>query len=197
MDKPQGEEGTSQNPEVEETPEASQDEFAQQLAELEEKNRQMYERTKKAEQQAKEAKEELESLTETNVSTDEVYSDEGLALKKQIDSLQETIKSQSESKELDSVYSKHPILKDKEEEFNEFREQHPSYKVSDVAKLFLVDKDLLGASKTRKGLEKPTGGTAPSKPSGMTAEEVKDLRENNFRRYQSMLEKGTLKIADD
>lgn len=60
------------------------------------------------------------------------------------------------------------------------------------AKAFLVEKGLL--EQKRKGLEKPTGGPRQPIPSGMTAEDVKTLRETNWKKYQEMLMKGQIKM---
>jgi len=137
--------------------------------------------------------EELEQLKSSALSEDEVFSDEGKALKKQITTLTEKINSIEEEKNLQMVYAQYPVLKEKSEEFNTFRADYPRTKLDNVAKLYLAENGLL--EPTRKGLEKTTGGTRIPPTSGMTAEDVKTLRETNFKKYQEMLSKGLIKIS--
>jgi len=44
-------------------------------------------------------------------------------------------------------------------------------------------------------LEKPTGGDKIPQKIGMSAEEVKNLRENNYKKYTQMLSEGKIKIV--
>ena len=137
--------------------------------------------------------EELEQLKSSALSEDEVFSDEGKALKKQITTLTEKINSIEEDKNLQAVYAQYPVLKEKSEEFNTFRAEYPRTKLENVAKLYLAENGLLEPA--RKGLEKTTGGPRIPPTSGMTAEDVKTLRETNFKKYQEMLSKGQIKIG--
>lgn len=136
---------------------------------------------------------ELETLKSSALSEDEVFSDEGKALKKQITALTEKINSIEEDKNLQAVYAQYPVLKEKSEEFKTFREDYPRTKLENVAKLYLAENGML--EPTRKGLEKTTGGQRVPLTSGMTAEDVKTLRETNFKKYQEMLSKGQIKIG--
>lgn len=141
--------------------------------------------------------EELKLAKESTVTvqaTDEVYSDEGLALKKEISSLNEKIQLIEEEKSLEKLYSQYPLLREKADEFKQYRQaEHPRAKIESVAKLFLSENDLLESP--RKGLEQPTGGTRTPFTSGMTADDVANLRKNNFREYQRLIKEGKLKIA--
>jgi hypothetical protein len=87
------------------------------------------------------------------------------------------------------------VLKDKWEELEELRSQseNKGMNLRTAAKAFLVENGLLEAP--RKGLEKTTGGPRVPVSSGMTAEDVRILRETNFKKYQEMLEKGQIKIT--
>ncbi len=136
--------------------------------------------------------EELEQVKSSALSEDEVFSDEGKALKKQITALTEKINSLEEDKNLQTLYNQYPILKEKSEEFDKFREDYPRTKLENVAKLYLAENGLLEPA--RKGLEKPTGGTRTPMTSGMTVEDVKHLRETNWKKYQDMVTKGLIKI---
>jgi len=138
--------------------------------------------------------EELETLKSSALSEDEVFSDEGKALKKQITALTEKINSIEEDKNLQAVYSQYPVLREKSEDFDTFRAEYPRTKLGNVAKLYLAENGLL--EPTRKGLEKTTGGPRIPMTSGMTADDVKKLRETNFKKYQDMLSKGLIKIAE-
>jgi len=135
--------------------------------------------------------EELETLKSSALS-EEVYSDEGKILKKQITTLTEKINFIEEEKILQGLYFQYPVLKDKSAEFDEFRKDYPRTKLENVAKLYLAENGLL--EPVRKGLEKPTGGPRAPLTSGMTADDVKTLRETNFKKYQEMVSKGQIKI---
>jgi hypothetical protein len=56
-----------------------------------------------------------------------------------------------------------------------------------------VEKGLL--EPVRKGLEKPTGGDRTPLSSGMSTEEVKSLRETDYKKYREMLKKGLIKFS--
>lgn len=143
-------------------------------------------------------KEEKRILEErVNASTftteEEVFSDEGKSLKKHINTLEGEIKSIKEEKALQEIISKFPVLKDKTEELKNFSQDYPNTDLAKVAKLYLSENGLLETP--RKGLEKPTGGTRTPTSSGMTAEDVKTLRETNYKKYQDMIMKGQIKVA--
>lgn len=142
------------------------------------------------------AEEELQRLQalSTPSEPEEVYSDEGKLLKKKLDQALEQIGSITEERELEKVYNQFPLLREKASDFVEYRKaEHPRAKLESVAKLYLAENGLLDTP--RKGLEKPTGGTRAPLTSGMTAEDVKTLRETNFRKYSEMLEKGQITIG--
>ena len=137
--------------------------------------------------------EELELLKSSVPSENEVFSDEGKVLKKEISTLTEKINSIEEEKNLEKLYNQYPLLREKAEEFKEFRKaEHPRAKLESVVKLYLAENGLL--EPVRKGLERPTGGPKIPPTSGMTAEDVKTLRQTNFKKYQEMLMKGQIKI---
>lgn len=190
--------------EVVETPEKEptneQLEEAQKLADLEAKNRQMFERTKKAEQAEKEAKEELERLS-VKSSGDGQQSEEGLALTKRIDDLQSELSQSKSQSELNRLQVEHPELKDKMEDFKTFQENPDNAGMSQKTqvKAFLVENDLYKSTiPKRKGLEKTTGNVGKPSPSGsMTADEVARLRTTNYRKYKEMIKSGTLKIKTE
>lgn len=138
---------------------------------------------------------ENESATPT-LSDDEL-SDEGRQLKKEMEETRRELASLKESKVIEGLQSQYPALKDKSEEFNEFRQNYPEgANIEAVAKLFLSENDLLGDSPRRKGLEKPTGGNKTPSKTKMSSKEVEDLRKNNYSKYLNMLESGQLR-ADD
>lgn len=136
---------------------------------------------------------ELEQLLAKQNSPDiEVFSDEGKALKSQIDLLKEQLTSLNEEKILSSVLSKYPAIADKINEFNEFKESYPNANMDSVAKLFLVENDLLQPKTPPKGLERGSTGPRTIPKQGMTSEDVKDLRTNNYKKYMDMLIAGKL-----
>ena len=89
----------------------------------------------------------------------------------------------------------HPQLKELWSDFETFRSDpdNKGMNMKTAAKAFLVDKGLLEPQ--RQGLEKPTGGPRTPVSTGMTSEDVKHLRETNFKKYEEMLMKGQIKFS--
>ena len=139
--------------------------------------------------------EEIETLKSSAVPEEnEAFSDEGKVLEGKINSLKSElseIKSEFAKKELIIT---HPILKEKWEEFEEFRTnpENKGMNMKTAAKAFLIENEVL--EKPRLGLEKPTGGSKTPSVSGMTADEIKTLRTTNFKRYQQLLREGKLEL---
>ena len=145
-------------------------------------------------EERRKVKELEDKLTNLNTTTpsDEVYSDEGKLLSDKISSLELKLERLEEDKVIAQVQSKFPMLKEHSAEFDEFRREYPRHKMENVAKLFLTEKGLLEVP--RKGLEIPTGGQrGPSEPQ-MTRDDVKHLRETNFKLYKEKLLKGLIKV---
>lgn len=149
-----------------------------------------------AQEEAKLAKEELNKINSSVPSEADAWSDEGkLIVEKHVKPLQDTINSLEEKLALKDVQATYPVLREISSEFDEFRKEYPRHKLDNVAKLFLSEKGLLEPQ--RKGLEKPTGGFKNQKtPGSMTTEEVRHLRETNFRKYSDMAKKGLIKIEN-
>lgn len=138
--------------------------------------------------------EELSSL-KSSPPSDEVFSDEGLALKKQLDAMNEKFSALEEEKNLEKLYNQYPLLRESSDKFTEFRKsEHPRAKLESVAKLFMAENGLLEPQ--RIGLEKPTGGLRTPTSQGMTLEEIADLRANNWKKYKDMAAKGLIIIKD-
>ena len=131
----------------------------------------------------KEAEDKINSLTAPQ--TDEIYSDEGKMLKQQLDAITDRL-------ELSDLQNKYPELKGLSSEFNEFRKEYPRHKGENVAKLFLAEKGLI--TPPRVGLEKPTGGLKVPVSPELTPDQIKDLREKDYRKYTDMVRKGLIKI---
>jgi hypothetical protein len=143
---------------------------------------QNYERAKKAEARIRE-------LETNNVLLEEEGPANG-----------ETVRLRGEIGEIKAKLAKtevleaHPELKDKWNDFEKFRESddNKGMNMKTAAKAFLVEKGLLDPQ--RKGLERTTGGSKAPQSIGMTSEEVKKLRESDFRKYRDMLIKGQIKV---
>lgn len=138
--------------------------------------------------------EELETLKSSNLSDEEVVSDEGRILAGKIKTLEaslDEIRSESAKKD---VLIANPILKEKWNEFEEFRSdpENKGMNLRTAAKAFLVENGLMDVP--RKGLEKPTGGTKVPLSTGMTAQEAENLMKTDFKKYQDLIRKGQLKI---
>lgn len=92
------------------------------------------------------------------------------------------------------VLEAYPQLKEVWSDFESFRsaDDNKGMNLKTAAKSFMVEKGLLDP--TRKGLEKPSGGTRQADPAVMTAEDVKTLRETNYKKYSDMVMKGQIKL---
>ena len=140
----------------------------------------------------KELEDKLQTFNTTTPS-EEVYSDEGKILLDRIAALEARDKAREEQFELERLYVQYPLLREKAGEFKTFREtEHPRAGLGSVAKIYLAEQGLL--EPIRKGLEKPTGGQRNPMTSEMTTEDVKNLRENDYRKYKDMLMKGLIKV---
>lgn len=137
------------------------------------------------------AEEALEKALTSNTPSEDVFSDEGKAIvDKYVKPLEQTIESLQDQLALKDVHAAYPALKDLTGEFETFRQEYPRHKLENVAKLFLSEKGLLDAP--RKGLEKVTGGPRVPVSTEPTAEDKKNLRMNNPRKYEEMLRKGLI-----
>lgn len=136
--------------------------------------------------------EELEKTR--SLPSGEAFSDEGKLLEKKIKDLESTIvdiKNSESKRELQGV---HPILKEKWSDFESFRElpDNKGMNMRTAAKAFLIENGQMDTP--RPGLENPTGGPRLPVTPAMSAEDVKELREKDPRKYREMLEKGQIKI---
>lgn len=136
---------------------------------------------------------ELESKVTASAPSGDYYSDEGKALKQELDEVRSALKGLTEDREYERLYTQYPELKDKDGEFKTFAADYPRHKLENVAKLFLAENGMFEPQ--RKGLEATTGGTRTPSTGGMTNEEVKNLRETNYRKYEEMVLNGQLKIS--
>lgn len=136
----------------------------------------------------------LQAQTSVLPDTDDIFSDEGKVLQQKIEALNSTISRLEDERNLEKTFAQFPALKEFPNEFDSFRKDFPRHKLENVAKLFLSEKGLIGGE-PRKGLEKPTGGDKTPQPSGLTSEEVRDLRTNNFKKYQQMLQEGKINVS--
>lgn len=144
----------------------------------------------------KEAEDKLIQATSIPSEPDEVFSDEGKALHQEITSLRTELSGIKEDLTKEKLYVMYPALKDKQAEFDEFRAdpENSGMSLRTAAKAFLVENGLLEAPKPeRKGLEPATGGRRETPASGLSSEDVKKLRETNYKKYLEMLKAGKLK----
>lgn len=137
------------------------------------------------------AEEEIANLKAT--PQNDVFSDEGLALKKEIDAIKATQALKDEREALSGLQSQFPAIKDKAAEFENFRSENPGMKLETAAKAFLVENDLF-EKPARKGLERQSGGGRTAPKEGMSVEDVADLRVNNFRKYSQLLREGKIQV---
>ena len=92
------------------------------------------------------------------------------------------------------VLEQYPQLKEVWEDFESFRadESNKGMAFKTAAKAFLTEKGLLDPQ--RPGLERATGGDRTPTPSGMSTEEVKKLRETDYKKYRELVTKGIIKF---
>ena len=142
-------------------------------------------------QEEREKRRELEEELNAIRSSEDLSDDE---VRVQLQRVQAQLHAITEDKALTDLQGKFPALKDKTEEFNEYKKDFPESKLEAAAKAFLAEKGLLQSAEPRKGLEKPSGGgrTAPSQ--GLSPDDIKDLRENNYRKYSQLLREGKIKV---
>lgn len=142
---------------------------------------QNYERAKKLEARIK----ELENIEIEPFGVDN----------EQFSQFQAELSSVKKKLEKSEVIETHPVLKEIWEEFETYLEnpENAGLPMKTAARVFLAEKGALEPK--RKGLEKPTGGTRTPISTGMTAEDVKRLRETNYKEYTNKLRKGQLKFS--
>ena len=111
----------------------------------------------------------------------------------QLESKLSTIEGQLQKREVLEAY---PVLKDVWDDFDTFRAdpENAGMSMKTAAKAFIAEKEL--NIPKRKGVERPTGGPRAPIASGMTVEEVSNLRKNNYKKYVDLLQKGLIKISD-
>jgi len=180
---------TNPETEVEKTEEAPKAEITSEeiddLKHRAEVSSQNFERAKKAEARIKEL--EKETLSD-NDKLSEIDDEEISKLKDDLSTVKDELAK-------GKVLERYPDLKEVWSEFDEFRtdDENKGMNLNTAAKAFAIEKGLLEPN--RKGLEKSTGGDKAPAPSGMTAEEVKNLRENDYNKYRDMLKKGQIKMS--
>jgi len=142
----------------------------------------------------KELEDRIELLEESSNSSDDFSSDEGRALQRQIKEQDDKIAILSQDLAKKDVLVAHPVLKEKWEEFETFRAdpENKGMNLRTAVKAFLVENDLFDP--VRKGLEQPTGGARTPVSTKMTGEEIKTLRETNYKLYEKKLKAGEIVI---
>src|SRR3990167_1286136 len=152
------------------------------------------EKRRLAEEKAKLVEEELNTIKSSVPSESEAWSDEGKVLESKIRSLTSELSEVKGELTKKDILIANPMLKDMWEEFETFRDdsENKGMNMRTAAKAFLTEKGLLEPK--RQGLEKPTGGPKQTPSYGtMTADEAKDLREKNPRKYREMIVKDQIK----
>lgn len=163
---------------------------AEQIADLTHKatvSSQNFERAKKAENEVKELRAQLEELASINEVPSDDPDEDARKLKAEISDIKGKL-AKSE------ILEAHPELKELWNDFESFRNEpeNKGLQLKTAAKAFLIEKGILEPK--RKGLEKPTGGQRTPLSSGMSSEELKKLRETDFKKYREMLKKGQIKL---
>lgn len=145
----------------------------------------------------KEAQEEAERLRSTppEVLDEEVFSDEGKALKGDIQKLNEKLRAIERKDARREAEIEFPFLKDKREEFDTFLEDEENKRLSmrKAASLFLAENNLLAKEPpARAGLEKPTGGgSVPPEPK-LSNEDIDHLMKTDWKQYERLVRSGKI-----
>lgn len=146
-------------------------------------------------QARKELEEKLEKLSAPPTDSGEIYSDEGKALKGEISSLNEKLRTIEKREQRREAEVEFPFLKDKRQEFDVFLEDEENKRLSvkKAAKLFAAELGFLGDNEpARVGLEKPTGGGQTIPEPTYSAEDVRDMMKNDWRRYERLIREGKI-----
>ncbi len=103
----------------------------------------------------------------------------------------ETLKKDGVRKDL---FLEFPLLKERSADFDKYVSdpENAGMSLKTATKAFMVENGL-GAPR-RPGLEKPTGGDRVPPSTGMTVDDIRILRETNYKKYIDMLQKGLIKI---
>ncbi len=114
------------------------------------------------------------------------------ALKSQVQESNSKLDTLTQDNVKKDILITNPILGEKWAEFETFRADpdNQGMNLKTAAKAFLVENGLLDAR--RPGLEKTTGGPRTLVSTKMTHDEIKHLRETNFKKYQDMLMSGEI-----
>jgi hypothetical protein len=150
---------------------------------------QNYERLKDAEQKIEELKQDITTLQETQVPSG--FQDE------RVGALANDVAEMKRRDAEREVKEKFPQLAEVWSDFETFRAdpENKGMNLKTAAKAFLAEKGLTAPAQPRKGLENPTGGDRQPTSSGMTSEEIKRLRETDYKKYAEMLRKGQIKMS--
>jgi hypothetical protein len=135
-----------------------------------------------------------EAETYKNATTPEVFSDEGKALEAKIDRIAEVVLTTQSEKKREALETTYPALKVRGLEFDEFLTD-PLYEalpLETAAKVFLAERNLLAKPSPRKGLEKDTGGGRVPTKTGLSPDEIDELRQSNYPEYVKRIKNGTL-----
>lgn len=151
---------------------------------------------KEEKEKRRKLEEELDIIKSSALSDDEVMSDEGRILAGKIKVLESALADVKTDSAKKDVLIAHPILKEKWDEFEEFRSdpENKGMNLRTAAKAYLIENGMLDVP--RKGLEKPTGGPRVPVTSGMSAEDIDNLRKNDEKKFYSMLKKGQIKFSE-
>jgi len=133
-----------------------------------------------------------EALKSPTLPDESDFSDEGKIFKQDIDDVKSKVSKIEEDAEKEKVFATYPDLKDKKAEFDEYCLENKGMALMTAGKAFLTENNMLPAP--RQGLEKTTGGDHIPPAQGMTAQEVKDLRENDYKKYVKLLSEDKIKI---
>lgn len=149
---------------------------------------QNFERLQKANETIEEYKTRLAALDDKNPLQTPVPSNELESVRGEL----ATVKTELSQAKL---FRQYPVLEQAWPDFTEWhaKDENKAMPLESAAKVFMAEKGLL--EPRRPGLQPNTGGQPQAPKQGMSAEEVKALREGDGRKYREALMAGKIQIA--
>lgn len=130
---------------------------------------------------AKAAEAKLENQDNSSVLTDEEPAEIPQSYQQEIRELK-----------LDKLVNKHPELEGRRDELDEYVEENPSQSLEDSVDLFRVRNDLVGQTQVEEptGLETPTAGPKAPTASKYSAQDIEEMRQNDYKKYHELNMQG-------
>lgn len=154
-----------------------------------------YQALEEEREKRKELEEKLALASAPSEPEEEVFSDEGKVLRKEIGFLKERLYVNERKEARREAEAEFPVLRERVDDFDAFLEDDEVKRLSlkKAAKLFLAENNLLAPEPpARPSLEKPSGGGQASPEHKFTNEQIEDLMKNNYPKYEALVRAGKI-----